>query len=304
MPRIPDHFLANSIYFYGSEEDAKAGSNNGGCGFFVHTPSIHQGIVHIYAITNKHVLDEGCNVLRLNTTDGKTEIIATERDAWIDHPERYDVSIYSIDINNIKVNPSSINTDLFLTREIIDDFLIGPGDETFMVGRLITRWGQQRNRPVVRFGNISMMADPDEPVVGHDNVAQECFFVESRSISGFSGSPVFVSTTQLYTADKHVPKAIKPASRPEDEGMGLKFNHVFSQGTYGPWFLGINCGHLPLWNSVFEKDKVSPTEYRVEQATGIACVLPAWHILDLVNIEELVRERKRDDNEYARRGRD
>jgi hypothetical protein len=41
---------------------------------------------------------------------------------------------------------------------------IFPGDEVFLYGRLVTHDGQQRNKPVVRFGNISMFPDSESPV--------------------------------------------------------------------------------------------------------------------------------------------
>src|SRR6266852_9284872 len=68
----------------------------------------------------------------------------------------------------------------------------------FFYGRFISHDGKQRNRPVMRFGNISMLPDQDAPVgVGdHDQLA---FLVECRSLGGFSGSSAFVklSTTRM-----------------------------------------------------------------------------------------------------------
>lgn len=204
MPRIPDVYLDSSIYFYSGVQDAKDGANSGGCGFFVHIPSTQDGVIHIYAITNKHILDEvGC-VLRINTIDGKTEIIETTREEWEDHPEGFDVSAHSIDLNNKPVKPFSVGIQNFLTKDIVKQFSLGTGDETFMVGRLITRYGQQKNKPVVRFGNIAMMSDPEEMIIGHNSVEQESFFVECRSLSGASGSPVFVYSNQNYTTSEYL----------------------------------------------------------------------------------------------------
>ena len=306
MAPIPKHFLDCSVYFYNSEQAARDGKGSGGSGFLIHVPSRHEGWVHVYAITNKHVLDGGCQVLRLNTMDGGMETVTTQRDSWFDHPDRYDVSVLPIEMGE-QLKWSSVGIGEFITRDVIDDYRIGPGDETFLIGRLITPWGQQRNNPAVRFGNISMMADPAEPARGYSGVDQESFFVECRSLSGFSGSPVFVSTTRTYDAEDHIPAALQPTPSEPSEGsggQGLRTQIIMTSGTWGPWLLGLDWGHLQLWKPVYERDQVTKTDYRVEQNTGIAYVLPAWHILDLLNERELVIQRTKEDDEIIRRNRD
>jgi hypothetical protein len=311
MPPIPKEYLNCSIYLYPSEQAARSGERFGGSGFLISVPvEGHPAWGSLYAVTNKHVLDEGCRFIRLNTLAGGIDVLETERDAWFDYRDRYDVSVYSLDLEGKPFNHAAYSTELLITREIITDYRISPGDEAFLIGRLITPWGQQRNNPAVRFGNISMMADPTEPARGHDGIEQEAFYVECRSLSGFSGSPVFVTTTQVYRKeDEHVPRQIRNPvqGQPVKEGekAGLKAEFVAVSGTFGPWLLGIDWGHLPLWKPVFEQDKVTRTDYQVEQNTGIACVLPAWHILDLLNEEEeLVKERKRDKEELDQRKRE
>ena len=101
-----------------------------------------------------------------------------------------------------------------------------------------------------------MMADPNELVRGYGGVEQESFFVDCRSLSGFSGSPVFASTTRAYFADEHYPKDLMPEPHgPNEAGIGLTITPVATEGTFGPWLLGIDWGHLPLWKSVYEKDE-------------------------------------------------
>jgi hypothetical protein len=143
-----------------------------------------------------------------------------------------------------------------------------------------------------------MMADPSELARGYAGVDQEAFFVECRSLSGFSGSPVFASTTRHYNAE-NAPKVMRrtQSDQPADgERRGLKIDFVGAEGTWGPWLLGIDWGHLPLWKPVFERHDfdIRLDNHWVEQNTGIACVLPAWHILDTLNDEELAKERQKD----------
>ena len=76
------------------------------------------------------------------------------------------------------------------------------------------------------------------------------------------------------------------------------------QGTFGPWFLGIDWGHLPLFKPVYSdpNGQYPIGDHYVEQNTGIACVLPAWHILDLLmKDEDFVKERKKDKEALDRR---
>jgi hypothetical protein len=128
---------------------------------------------------------------------------------------------------------------------------------------------------------------------------------------------VFVTTTQVYRGDD----ADKVAKFQQGKIRGtvqdsvthfhgdgeISFANPNSKVTMldisqaGPWLLGIDWGHLPLWNSVYERDKETKTHYQVEANTGVACVLPAWRIMDVLNLEVLVKERNQHDREVTKR---
>jgi hypothetical protein len=79
MPRISDHILDCSIYLYESEVDAKEGSKTGGSGFLTHVVSkADQNIGHLYAVTNKHVINGGCGVIRINKKHGGFDTLTTK----------------------------------------------------------------------------------------------------------------------------------------------------------------------------------------------------------------------------------
>ena len=64
-----------------------------------------------------------------------------------------------------------------------------------MLGLLANQPGKQRNLVAARFGNISLMADEDEPIKqGNGNLRPSHLF-DVKSRTGFSGSPVFVYRT-------------------------------------------------------------------------------------------------------------
>src|SRR5260370_1057024 len=73
------------------------------------------------------------------------------------------------------------------------------GGSGFLVGRFVNHEGRQKNSPSVRFGNLAMM--PGEPVYHKHSESQgeESFLVDIRTISGYSGSPVFVMARTLDT---------------------------------------------------------------------------------------------------------
>jgi hypothetical protein len=311
MPRINDFFADSAVYFYESEADANEGNRSGGSGFLTHVVSSASPTVgHVYAVTNKHIVDNGCVVIRINRKRGGFDTLPTQLASWVVHPNGDDVAVLPIDMSDETFSQFtwwSIDTRHFITRDIIKTYNVGLGDEVFMVGRLMSHEGRQRNAPVVRFGNISLMADPYEPIrvetLDGQSRDQEGFLVECRSLSGFSGSPVFVFTDQLYKGEDALRvQAAENEKRnyKRSQGEGLKDTPVFMEGRWGPWFLGIDWGHIPLYREIEENRKKRP-DLKVELNTGIACVLPAWKILELLEVEELVKQRSEEDRKIAKR---
>lgn len=193
MSRIDDKYLDSVFYIYPNEYSAHNGENIGACGFFASIQSnVFDKWLYFYAVTNKHAIIQ-CNtpVIRINTSDGGFEVLITDKNSWEYHPYGDDLAITSL---NLKIDFQKhkilgVSKNIFATLEMLDQFHLGPGDITFMIGRLINHEGKQRNTPSVRFGNIAMM--PLEPVKMEDGTLQEAFLVEQNSLPGYSGSPVF-----------------------------------------------------------------------------------------------------------------
>jgi hypothetical protein len=281
VPRIADWLLDCVVYLYPSKQEAEAGEAVGGTGFLAFVPSeVHEGYGFAYCVTNSHVVREGASpVIRLNTKDGSRDIIELEQDHWVHHPDGDDLAICSIAMTNPDYyRYSLVDTGMFVTNELIERQSMGPGDEVFMVGRFGTHEGRQRNTPVVRFGNISMM--PFEPVMHRRGYKVESFLVEARSLSGFSGSPVFVY---------HTPHTPYPSGIPNRE--------------QGIWLLGVDWGHLPIYKTVKEKNRQDdvPEGWVVESNSGQMAVAPAWKLQELLDIEDLVMERRQEDDEFSKR---
>jgi hypothetical protein len=122
LPPIPSVYLHCSIFLYPTEQAARDGDQYGGSGFLINVPvEGHPNYGSLYAVTNRHVLDGGCFFIRLNTKAGGIHVVETQRGSWYDHPDRYDVSVMSFDLQGHDLEYSSISTEKFITREIIED---------------------------------------------------------------------------------------------------------------------------------------------------------------------------------------
>jgi hypothetical protein len=285
MPRIAERILDAVIYLYPSVRAARDGEDAGGTGFLVSLPSeAHPEGRHVYAVTAWHVInpDRGnAPVIRLNTQAGETEEIDRTEQDWTRHPDGDDLAVCPLGIQPEWFKFHSIPTSMFLTHEIITEYAVGPGDEVFMVGRFVNHEGRQRNLPTVRFGNIAMM--PWEPIKASPwDIEQESYLVETRSISGYSGSPVFVYLPSWFT----VPR----------EGLGganVKSNM---------WLLGVDWCHInndePVRDAARNRDPVEDGLF-VKSNTGMMGVVPSWRLADLLMEDEFVMQRKQSDQEIG-----
>ncbi len=278
MPRIDDRILQCTVYLYPSAHDANNGEKAGGTGFLVDVSS--EWCPHTYAVTAKHVITEQRSpVVRVNTENNCHEVLPIRPESWIPHPDGDDIAVCPIELDVQKHRFTSIPLHMFITPEIVTAYYIGPGDDVFMVGRLINHEGRQRNLPTARFGNIAMM--PYEPLRHPTGIMQESFVVEVRSWSGFSGSPVFVWIT----------------------GSDGRLKSFVMTPTLGPWLLGVDWGHILDWEQVYENNQRTGAAVRAN--TGMTGVVPAWKLVEILNSEELVRQRKeKDEKAKVQHGQD
>jgi hypothetical protein len=165
-----------------------------------------------------------------------------------------------------------------LKRQEIDAFRIGPGDDVFVVGRFINSQGKLKNIPSVRFGNIAQM--PIEPVEQDrcfGKFQQESFLVEARSVSGFSGAPVFLIL--LATSSRQ-----EPGFRLPTDVLRL---------------LGIQWGYIQDWGPVCDPiGRPVNTGLQVRLNTGMMGVVPAWKLGDLLRSEGMREHRRKAEEKY------
>lgn len=288
MPRIPD-FIQNSIvYLYPDLLSAQDGVDEGGSGFLIAMPSESHKATHYYVITNAHVIEDECPVVRVNlkypgSGHERAECFDFQCKSWVIH-EKHDLAIRPLppDLDESLLNLTFIGIDLLVSQRECSEKDIGAGDDLVYVGRYMGHAGKFQNTPSVRFGTISMMPNRDEPIAyetGHDTKkrsrSQVGFLVEARSRGGYSGSPVF-----------------------------FMHRHARDNRTVFPFvdlrLLGVDWGHLP--EEVPLRDPhghLHGQHFVVQVHSGMMGVVPAWFLDEFIRTSpRLIEQRKRDDDWY------
>jgi hypothetical protein len=255
MGRIDDGILECVVYIYPDVPSAEDGIAAGGTGFLFGVVLSERPMkTIIFVVTNRHIIDNGGRVVRINTRDHRLDMQEIEDPEWLRHPAGDDLAIARLSITDThKVN--CLHYNVAIAQSDIRSYNIGHGDDVFIVGRFVNHEGRQQNRPTVRFGAIAQM--PGEVIKFPDGTQQDSFLVEARSIAGFSGSPVFL-------------------------------NRRASQSPYRVSLLGIDHCHLsspePIWSSVTKQP--NPQLY-VKNNTGMMGVVPAWRLTEMLGMDEV-----------------
>ena len=153
----------------------------------------------VYAVTARHVIDKlrdkGAqnSMLRLNPKDYSAEIIGkrVELTQWFMPTDKsIDVAIHEIGVKE-EEDHLVIPLSMCLTKEVMNSYEIGLGDEVFISGLFQHHFGTRRNIPIIRIGNLAAL---DEERISTEAFGEiEGFLVGARSTGGLSGSPVFVN---------------------------------------------------------------------------------------------------------------
>lgn len=296
MPRIDDTVLECVVYLYPSEVDAESGTKVGGSGFLFGIPVPWQQPAKghlICVVTNKHIIDNGSMVVRINTKDS-FDVIPLDHAKWFCHADGSDLAICPIGLKGDLHQAKFINTQTTMTKKVVEMTGAGIGDDVFVVGRFVSREGKQKNIPTVRFGNIAQM--PADPIKMDDGTEQECYLVEVRSISGYSGSPVFF----------HVPPVPAPPPVPQWAEEVVLHTHPRRKGIYGlpigPYLLGIDFCHIYEKERIYSditRDLVSK-DWHVRANTGMMGVIPAWKLLDIIHAPDMMKIRKDAEDKLAK----
>jgi len=288
MPRLGHYLpLLKSVFFlYETVEDAKAGKNSGGTGFFVALASEVPTRSYIYAVTNWHVACGGAPVVRVNSKNGEPVIFDYGPDEWTFEPGGPDLAIIGVVIDTSH-DVTPIGIGMAYTQP--EKTSLGPfdvGDDVFMIGRFIDYDGAETNKPALRFGNISIV---DATIKQETGYSGPSIVLDMHSRTGFSGSPVF----GYRTSGSHFGKGGGGGVLRGDEEIFLGHTMVL---------LGVHFGQFPeLWEieagsaSAKENSSLLTDGKYVKGLSGMTTVIPASELYKLLFREDLVEMRKKND---------
>ena len=290
MPRVPKKFLKTVFFLYKTKEDAKNATDPGGTGFIVQIPSSIRGQSHTYLVTNWHVaVNRGYPVVRLEAKSGEPEIFDFDCADW-DFLIDYDIAVASVALDPMKHDVFAIPIGCFMQEQYAKEHDVGAGDDVFMLGLLIDRHGPDRNIPALRFGHISMAPTP---MVQENGRQARSYCLDMHSRQGFSGSPVFAYRTPGFDLEELL----------DDEGMS-----VLKSGASLLSLLGIHWGQFPeRWEINADGNMKFQDQGATQQAlisgdayikglSGMTCVLPAWSILEVLDMPKIKQVRDKEDN--------
>jgi hypothetical protein len=274
--RVPDE-VRKSVGFIGYEDKRNGEFVPAGSFFFLgHDTKDGETISpKVYFVTAGHVIDElgkrGCRdaILRLNTKDPSAPLmrIAAPLAGWFVHPydQSIDVAITKL-VSEMGVPATSdhvtIPISLCATQEILLENEIELGEEVFVSGLFRHHYGNQRNIPIIRVGNLAAL---DEEKISSSNFAKEMegYLIEVRSTGGLSGSPVFLNLGSVRT-------------------LGGQTKHLTGGDVAKIFLLGLVHGHFKS-----EHEETPELKQIIEQINaGIAIVVPVKNILAVIRAFE------------------
>jgi len=152
-----------------------------------------------FIATADHVVDlvTGPSIwVRMNTRDGVAgPTMKIEKNAKLPIDRKLDLAILPLPQIGPTYMAGSILIDRVQYNSILEDIWKPElGLEVATVGLYTSHFGQVKNIPVVRVGHIALL--PDEPVLTTRGFIQ-AYLVETRTIAGLSGSPVFLNIPHM-----------------------------------------------------------------------------------------------------------
>ncbi len=253
----------------------------GGTAFFVSVPSeaYPDEYAHLYLVTARHCVHyrDGSRrdlYIRLNKKDGTATKPMPLPYEWL-FPDDDAVDLAIMDFEKFDdPNHEYLHVPIAsaATETPIRHHGISIGSEVFVTGLFTQRIGKQRNLPIVRTGIIASM--PDELEDTNTGLPYNAYLIEMQSISGLSGSPVFVRSSRSYVAGD--------TKQYYTMLLGLVRGHFDTKRLKENW------ANEPVRFSDDEWDKIH---------NGISIVTPVQEIVKLLNSEEAMKQRAKKEKE-------
>jgi hypothetical protein len=275
MQKVPDEVRKSVVFI---QFNSLNGAQTCGTGFLVSMPlEGMSGKFFVYVVTAKHVI-EGIRqstkdqkvFLRFNGKKPEKPIITAETSLsdWHYHPtdNSVDVAVMQVVLTD-DFDFLTIPLSMAVTDQVVIEENIGAGDEVFLTGLFHNHYGNQKNLPIIRTGNIAMM--PEERVYTTGLGLIDAYLIEARSIGGLSGSPVFVYMD--YVRQKNG-----------------QLNLGAQQKLF--YWLGLMHGHWDVKEDSI--DTFGPNGQK-HVNMGIGIVVPTEKILEVINNDYFVKMREK-----------
>jgi len=227
-----------------------------------------------YIVTAKHVIaaiknhsKEGKVYIRMDFKGGDVFFVESFVEEWSAHPE--DTSVDASVLPFIKPlikkwgAPFSVSSKTCVTKEDLKKNIC-IGEDIFMLGLFHHHYGEKTNETVVRAGTLMMT--PKQKIKTNSFGDMEAYLIESRSIGGLSGSPVFVYNASDLQWDGKV-------------------------GLQSIYWLGLIHGHWDVFGQ--QTDDLIEDMVGEKINTGVSIVTPALKVMEIINQPKFVEERKR-----------
>jgi hypothetical protein len=288
--------VLRSVVFLGQEDpDESSKIRYTDTGFLIGMPSeADPNLSHIYLVTSAHGangLSNGRLFVRMNRKDGLApyDFPSGEIIRWYYHPDDEFVDAAALPFGSPAtqlVDFVAIPRSMFwMADNVTEGDFIGLGDETFVAGLFPEFTGTQRNSPLLHFGNLIGLPTEKVPIEIEDGKKglADAYLVEVRSIKGLSGSPVFLS--KPISVDLTGILACDP-----------QFAKFYVTGQI--CFLGLMHGH---WK--YPLGDITRYIPAVEDGlhSGVALVVPARKIAEILDQPELLAKRKAMDDAIRRK---
>jgi hypothetical protein len=186
-----------------------------GTAFFVLYPDKRGGDDYgfNYLVTAKHVLKDTDGTylksvkLRLNLITpengssfafGDVPVIdENSKSLWFEDKEdqQNDVAILPLLPDQKKAEFKSVPLQMFTDIDLLRQQNVAEGDSVYLVGLMPQYYGEKKNYPVVRRGNLALLTD--EAIQTGPDTRQHAYLAELASWPGNSGAPVFLNLSGI-----------------------------------------------------------------------------------------------------------
>jgi hypothetical protein len=294
--RISDDFRDTVVFIgFPSTDSAKGGIDCIGTGFLL----TYDGFP--YLVTVRHVaefLGGDPFLIRVNAFVGGSENLHIDNAKWFyDSDPTVDVAVLPFDVFDPQKHYGRFIDDATESWWFhkARKYGMGVGDFCYTIGLFRVLAGKQRNLPVVHFGIIARTKedeafpikdwrDPD----GKKTLETEAYLVESQSLSGLSGAPVFVRASNHQITPQMI--ADNPTADIYDLGEAVAM-----------WKLHLIGIWQGAWDAPPGEVLAAERGKAIRVPVGMGVVLPIDHAHAILAGDELkaMRKRRREETRSA-----